>query len=60
MSTHNQILQSMPMKNLAALIISGVGAIKSAAATAFLKAYFNIKNRAAWINLGIAGIIQSQ
>ena len=38
-----------------ALIISGVGAIKSAAATAFLKAYFNIKNHAAWINLGIAG-----
>ncbi len=38
-----------------ALIISGVGAIKSAAATAFLKAYFNIKNYAAWINLGIAG-----
>ena len=38
-----------------ALIISGVGAIKSAAATAFLKAYFNIKNYASWINLGIAG-----
>ena len=38
-----------------ALIISGVGAIKSAAATAFLKAYFNINNYASWINLGIAG-----
>ncbi len=38
-----------------ALIISGVGAIKSAAATSFLKAYLNIGSFAAWINLGIAG-----
>ncbi len=38
-----------------ALIISGVGALKSAAATEFLKEYFYIKNYASWINLGIAG-----
>ncbi len=38
-----------------ALIISGIGAIKSAAATAYLKAQLDIESYAAWINLGIAG-----
>ena len=38
-----------------ALIVSGVGAIQSAAATAYLKAYLDIKSFAAWINFGIAG-----
>ena len=38
-----------------ALVISGIGAIRSAAATAYLKAHLDIKSYAAWINLGIAG-----
>ena len=38
-----------------ALIISGIGSIKSAAAATFLKNYLQIKNYTAWINLGIAG-----
>ena len=41
-----------------ALIISGVGSIKSAAAATFLKNYLQIKNYTAWINLGIAGLLQ--
>ena len=38
-----------------ALVISGIGSIKSAAAATFLKNYLQIKNYTAWINLGIAG-----
>ena len=38
-----------------ALVISGIGSVKSAAAATFLKNYLQIKNYTAWINLGIAG-----
>ena len=41
-----------------ALIISGVGAIKSGAAATFLKVYLSIQNYAAWINIGIAGYFE--
>ena len=41
-----------------ALVISGIGAIKSASAATFMKARLSIKNHVAWINIGIAGYFQ--
>ncbi len=38
-----------------ALIISGVGVVKSAAAATYLKIVCNVQSFAAWINFGIAG-----
>ena len=38
-----------------ALVISGVGAVKSAAAATYLRIICNVKSFAAWINFGIAG-----
>ena len=38
-----------------ALIISGVGTVKSAVAATYLKIVCNVKSFAAWINFGIAG-----
>ena len=41
-----------------ALVISGMGSIKSAAAATFLKTYLKINDYSAWINLGIAGFFK--
>lgn len=41
-----------------ALVISGIGAIKAAAAATFLKSQLNVKNYSAWINFGIAGFFK--
>ena len=41
-----------------ALVISGIGSIKSAAAATFLKNYLKISDYSAWINLGIAGFFK--
>ncbi len=41
-----------------ALVISGMGSIKSAAAATFLKNHLKINDYSAWINLGIAGFFQ--
>ena len=45
-------------KNGHALVISGVGSIKSAVATMYLNKTFNPGQFAAWINIGIAGHFQ--
>ena len=45
-------------KNGHALVISGVGAIKSAVATMYLNNTFNPGQFVAWINIGIAGHFQ--
>ncbi len=45
-------------KNGHALVISGVGSIKSAVATMYLNNTFNPGQFAAWINIGIAGHFQ--
>ena len=41
-----------------ALVISGMGSIKSAAAATFLKNHLKINDYSAWINLGIAGFFK--
>ena len=41
-----------------ALVISGMGSIKSAAASTFLKNHLKINNYSAWINFGIAGFFK--
>ena len=41
-----------------ALVISGMGSIKSAAAATFLKNQLKIKDHSAWINFGIAGFFK--
>ena len=38
-----------------ALVISGIGAAKAAAAVTYLKMFFDVQSYAAWINFGIAG-----
>ena len=43
-----------------ALVISGMGSIKSAAAATFLKTYLKINDYSAWINLGIAGFFKGK
>ena len=40
------------------LVISGIGAIKSASAATFMKAWLSIENYAAWVNIGIAGYFE--
>ena len=41
-----------------ALVISGIGSIKSAAAATFLKNHLKINDHSAWINFGIAGFFK--
>ena len=41
-----------------ALVISGMGSIKSAAAATFLKNHLKINDHSAWINFGIAGFFK--
>ena len=41
-----------------ALVISGVGQVKSAAAAMFLRDQLDVKDFAAWINIGIAGCLK--
>ena len=41
-----------------ALVISGIGSVKSAAAATFLKNQLKIKDHSAWINFGIAGFFK--
>ena len=41
-----------------ALVISGMGSIKSAAAATFLKNHLKINDYSAWINLGVAGFFK--
>ena len=38
-----------------ALVISGVGSVKSGAAAAYMKAQLDVENHAAWINVGVSG-----
>ena len=45
----------MNLDNGHALVISGVGPVKSAAGTTYLKSFLNVERYAAWINFGIAG-----
>tara|TARA_A100001037_G_C15046037_1_gene587788 strand:+ start:341 stop:1210 length:870 start_codon:yes stop_codon:yes gene_type:complete len=42
-------------KNGHALVVSGIGSIRSAAAATYLKTFLKINEYAAWINVGIAG-----
>ena len=41
-----------------ALVISGIGSIKAAAAATYLKMLFNVQRYVAWINIGIAGFYE--
>ena len=43
-----------------ALVISGIGAARAAAAATYLKTLLSIENYSAWINIGIAGFFKEQ
>ena len=57
-STHCNFPIYINRKNGHALVISGVGSIKSAVATMYLNKTFNPGQFVAWINIGIAGHFQ--